>query len=487
MARLFLRIACLSLAVAACGGDDGAVRDETATISLLFAGDAMVGRGIAPIVRGDPDGLFRDVRHVVRGADVAFVNLESPLTDRPHLSANPNALAGDPGTARLIASAGFDIVNLANNHAADSGPTGIIDTAGAIDRSGMIPTGWGATWDDAFEPTYVEREGITIAVLGFDLGRSDPGVGPNREPGPHVAGWDADRVREAVRRAGERADIVVASIHGGVEYLPEPDPRVRLAGETLADWGVDIVWGHGPHVAYPPRIVRLAGRSAIIADSLGNLLFDQRGPATGVGTVLEVVVGADGVRAFRTGSTSHHDLRVHFTGWEPPPDDAVFHRGSWWALVAPGAAVGEPARVDRFRWGDVVSASRGAITSRARDEYVVSFRKPAVPHIVRDARPDVVWTDAAGRTAHLGIYDVSDMTARWVASVVPAPVSIVTACDGAVAVAYTALDDPEVVATGAAVWRPRALVAAEALPGDGVPACVDVDGDGRREPAVIDR
>jgi len=61
------------------------------------------------------------------------------------------------------------------------------------------------------------------------------------------------------------------------------------------------------------------------------------------------------------------------------------------------------------------------------------------------------------------------------------------ACDGAVALAYTGLDDPAVVAAGAAVWRGLSLEAAAELPGRGLPGCTDVDGDGRLDPVILGR
>jgi hypothetical protein len=106
---------------------------------------------------------------------------------------------------------------------------------------------------------------------------------------------------------------------------------------------------------------------------------------------------------------------------------------------------------------------------------------------VRDGLPGLRWIDAAGRSAHLGIYVAEDMTPVWVAGMVPAPVAGLAACDGAVALAYSTLDAATVVATSAAVWRPRGLDAAPRLEGGGQPACADVDGDGGTDPVILDR
>ncbi|MGB9359454.1 MAG: CapA family protein, partial [Acidimicrobiia bacterium] len=96
---------------------EAAAPSTPAAVTVILAGDAMLGRNVAPIVAADPDGLFADVRHEIRRADIAAVNVESPLTDRPHTSPNPYALEADPQSANLLAAAGFDIAGIANNHA----------------------------------------------------------------------------------------------------------------------------------------------------------------------------------------------------------------------------------------------------------------------------------------------------------------------------------------------------------------------------------
>jgi hypothetical protein len=274
-----------------------------------------------------------------------------------------------------------------------------------------------------------------------------------------------------------------------VEYLPEPDPRMMAIAEQLAGWGADIVWGQGAHVVQPVTFLADGGgRGAVVATSLGNFLFDQRGPLTGRGAVLEVRADEQGVTAYRVGSTSHHDLRVHFEEWELPSGDAALIDGEWWALVrSPATITDRPADLPDFEWGVVVSASTGRITGSDDEETVVAFRHPPGSHPVRDGLPDIDWVGSSGMSAHLGIYHSDDLQPIWVAGMVPAPIAKVAACDGAVALAYSTLDSSEVIATGAAVWRSFGLDGAARLPGPGTPMCADVDGDALTEAVITGR
>lgn len=475
-------LACFVALVLAVPADPRMGEDRPTT--LLLAGDLMLGRQVSTIVSRDPVGLFEDVRVVVREADVAMANLESPLTSMGHASANPNALEADPAAAALIAEAGFDVMSMANNHAGDAGAESVIDTIAAVEGAGMAAAGAGPNLAGAGAPLMLEFEGTRVAVMAFDA----TGAGLPAGAGAGVVSWDPVVARESVTRLAEGSDLVVVSVHGGVEYLPESDPRMSEIARMLVGWGADVVWGHGAHVVQPlTTVAGTDGRRAVIATSLGNFLFDQRGPLTGTGALLEVMADRDGVIAYRLGATSHRDLRVHFEGWETPTGDAALVDGEWWTLVRDSRpTVDSRVEVADFEWGEVVAASAGRITGDDL-ETVVSFRQPAHPHPVREGLPEVDWTDAGGRTSHLGIYRTADMSPVWVAGMVPAPVVEVTACDSSIAMAYSGLDDPTVIATGAAVWRQFGLDASARLAGPGIPGCVDIDGDGLTEPVVLGR
>ena len=457
--------------------------DAPGTLRLLFAGDIMFGRGIAAIVEHDAEGLFADVRFVVRQADVAVANLESPLTLRPHVRSEALALEADPAAARLLAAAGFDAVGIANNHAGDAGPQSVTDTIAAVEATGVAVLGGGRTHEDAWRSFIVDRAGVRIAYLSFDA--TGQGIVAGEDPG--VAQWEASAVEAAVTAAAAEADVVVVGLHGGIEYSPAPDPQLTRLGELLSGWGADVVWGHGPHVIQPVSIVDRDGDPpSVVAPSLGNFLFDQGRADTVRGLLLEVVVDSTGVLAYRTGITDNTDGRVHFVAWELPAADAVLWDGEWWNLARPAqldagtSALSPPD----FPHGDVIDASYGDLTGDGRDEVVVAYRHSFRANAVNELFPDHDFIDSAGRSAHLGVFRTVDLEPLWGAGTLFTPVGGVVACDGALAVAYTTLDDSNVTATGGWTWRGFGFAVAPSLPGTGEPGCADVDGDGRTEPVV---
>ena len=75
----------------------------------------------------------------------------------------------------------------------------------------------------------------------------------------------------------------------------------------------------------------------------------------------------------------------------------------------------------------------------------------------------------------------------WVAGTLTRPVVELAACNGALGVAYGSLHHRGIVETSAWQWAAFGFLPAEPLPGPGTPICVDIDGDGRTEPAITER
>lgn len=464
---------------------DPALVDGSATATLLFAGDVMVGRRVSPVLETEGPGLFEGVRFIVSSVDVAAANLESPLTDRPHVSGNPNALEASPSAAGLLAGAGFDVMALANNHSGDAGPEGLLDTIGSLTRVGIMPIGAGDDLIEAEEAIAIEANGLRVAYLAFDA--TGLGLQAAREPG--VVPYTSNSARRLVESAARNSDLVVVALHGGVAYLSEVDPILEGISRDLVGWGADVVWGHGPHVGQPVSLVEAGtGRSSIIATSLGNFLFDQQLPPTQTGLILEVLASRDGVEAFRIGRSRHADLRVEFVGWEKPSGPAVLLDGEWWSLIAdPETPPGQDVTVGDFRFGDVFHADLGDVTGDDEPDLVVSYRHPFRSNEVNSLYPGRDFIDELGRSAHLGVFDPVTMQPRWAAGTLLRPIGQIAVCDASLALAFDGLDDPEIVATGAWIWWDFGFAAAPELPGVGSPTCADIDGDGSTDPVISGR
>ena len=456
-------------------------------VRLVFIGDVMLGRGVADIAAHDPGSIFERLRPALIDADLAMANLESPLTTHPHMTSG-HALEADPGVASLLASAGLDVVTLANNHATDAGPATVLDTMAAADAASLRSVGAGADATAAAAPLVIDLGGVRVGILAYDMtGGGTAATGAS----PGVNAWDRTRARAAV--AGLRADVdlLVVALHGGVEYLPLPDPVLQLAVEDLAGWGADVVWGHGAHVAYPATVAG-GPHPAVLAPGLGNAVFDQQRAGTDEGTLLEVLADGEGVLAMRTGTIAIDAGRAAFTGWHDPAGDAVAVQGDWWTpvrQVVEAAPVGcNAVDLDRVVTGlqagsRVVAASCGSVTDPGANEMAIAYRHPLDREILQGIYPNHRWADADGLSAHLAVM-TPDARMIWAAGTLPDPIGAVVVCSGSLAVGYTTLDDPAMAAAGAWTWRGFGFATAPPLSQPTSIGCADIDNDGETEPLV---
>jgi poly-gamma-glutamate synthesis protein (capsule biosynthesis protein) len=234
------------------------------------------------------------VARELRSADVAFGNLECAVSTRGRPVPKQFNFRGRPAALRVAARyAGFDVLNLANNHVGDYGRGALLDTARYVRRFGMVGVGAGRDLAAARRPRVVERLGLRIAFVGFsDILPASFAAGPGR-PGTVFA--THARISEDVRRARRDADVVVATFHWGVERARRPDGRQRAFARTALLAGADAVIGAHPHVLQP---IERRGRT-VVAYSLGNFVFGAASPGTTRTGILKLRLSARGVEGVR--------------------------------------------------------------------------------------------------------------------------------------------------------------------------------------------
>jgi len=204
---------------------------------------------------------------VLRQSDIVFGNLECPLSLNGRRHSNDASYAAQPVFASAMARAGFQVVSFANNHCFDRGEAGFLDTLDVLAESGIAVTGAGRSLDAARAAALFSVNGVSVGFLAYSLVGPDwiyatadeSGVAPLN---PLVAGQDIARIRDQV-------DMVVVSVHWGVEGRSAPWLRQIELAHLLVDSGADILVGHHSHVPGSVEVYR--GRPIVY--SLGNFIF----------------------------------------------------------------------------------------------------------------------------------------------------------------------------------------------------------------------
>ncbi|RPI60176.1 MAG: CapA family protein, partial [Planctomycetaceae bacterium] len=197
-----------------------------------------------------------------------------------------------------LKDAGFDFINLANNHCLDGGNTSMFYTQKLIEDLGIPTGGIGKTQEQARQMQVIEKGGLTFGFLCY----SENCNYTLSTAGPCFAYYEPAVVLEDIARNRSKVDVLVVSVHADLEFMPTPSMPRREEFRKFAQAGATMVLGHHPHV---PQGVEMIGRS-LVAYSLGNFYFSahsseymkNNGPNTAKSFMLLAEVSKRGIESF---------------------------------------------------------------------------------------------------------------------------------------------------------------------------------------------
>jgi poly-gamma-glutamate capsule biosynthesis protein CapA/YwtB (metallophosphatase superfamily) len=264
-----------SAAIGVSAAESAAVRLKAATLTVAAVGDVMMAGSALEVIRQKgADYPFDSTRAAIQSADIAFANLEAPFGADGTPFPKEFTFRVPPEYSSGLVNAGFDVVNLANNHILDFGPSPFATTLRLLDSLGIAVCGAGMNLDSAESAAVVVRNGWRTAFLGFSLTYPESFRASAKKPGTAFA--VRERVTRQIAEARSRCDLVIASFHWGKELHTFPEPYQREFARAAIDAGADLVLGHHPHV---PQGIELY-RGKPIAYSLGNFVFGSRSALT---------------------------------------------------------------------------------------------------------------------------------------------------------------------------------------------------------------
>lgn len=284
-----LFVATLGLSLPSCASGAGKKADAEQqqkslrdTINLLFVGDAMQhGPQLNAALkegggkRYDYSKYFTLIAPEVKAVDYAVANLEVPLGGGPQYRGYP-CFSSPDSYAQALVDAGFDMLLTANNHCLDSGDKAARRTLRALDSLRVDHIG---TYDNAADrkakvPFIKNIKGAKIGFLNYTYGTN--GIKPTTDF--EVSLIDRDKIAEevkATRAAG--AELVVVTIHWGVEYNQIENENQRQLADFMLANGVDMIIGSHPHVVQPMKVVTdsVSGKKSLVVYSLGNFISNM--------------------------------------------------------------------------------------------------------------------------------------------------------------------------------------------------------------------
>jgi len=262
--------------------------EHTAKARLAWMGDVMLANGPGRFISRGRDP-FAAVMAAMKPADVRIANLECVIATGGRRVAKPWTFRANPRVLAVLRRH-VDAVSLANNHSGDFGPAAFAEMLGRLERTGLPYFGGGADLRAAHRPAIIQRQGLSIALLGYnEMFPRQFEAGPGS---PGIAWADEEQILADIRAARAQADVVIPYMHWGQEHSEIAHARQRALARLMIRAGADAVVGTHPHVRQDTEVID--GKPVIY--SLGNFVFDGFSDAdNNTGSILWMTVTANGV------------------------------------------------------------------------------------------------------------------------------------------------------------------------------------------------
>ena len=266
--------------------------------SWIFNGGTASYRGKPYLNPNPPAGVSRElivspvetghagaVARLISGADLTIADVECPIVQNfvPNYGGKVLRFSISADVLPLWKNTwGFDMVYMAANHNTDKGVAGINSTLRLLKQYGIANTGLGLNLDQALTPAVVQRAGVQIAFVAWNIIGGVMQAGPTS---PGVPWLTRDNVLAGVARArAAGAQLVICDPQwwGGAEYHSDFLPGQQEELQWFDEAGCDAVIGAGTHLAGPMLLGRVASPAAgaaggvrLVMASEGNVTFGQ--------------------------------------------------------------------------------------------------------------------------------------------------------------------------------------------------------------------
>ena len=200
--------------------------------------------------------------------ETVFANLEVPIGVSTEKNEYKTLIhySSREATKELLGLLNVSCVSIANNHIFDCKISGLKKTISLLDEVGICHTGAG--WKKMHvSPIIVNCDGIRLAFMAYVNRSTNPKTEYFQEI--LINYLEMDRIRNDIASLRDNVDLVLVSLHWGVDYSYYPTPKQVKMARKIIDAGADIIMGHHPHTLQPFERYK----DGYIFYSLGGLTF----------------------------------------------------------------------------------------------------------------------------------------------------------------------------------------------------------------------
>lgn len=268
------------------------------TVRFSATGDNLIHEGLYNQARsrGSDGGYdftyaYENMRDFYTGFDVNWLNQETLVNNEYAPSGYP--CFSTPGDiTNALYDIGFRVFSLSNNHSYDKGAGGI---AASMEHWAAMPEDVVSMGFYNLADPQAPENGAYQTVNGITFGYLSYTEHTNGIPTPSGTEYgviylsETEAIAQQMAAMRPNCDVLIVSVHMGVEGSHQVTDAQRETAQWLADTGADLIIGTHPHVTQGAEWLTASdGRTAFVAYSLGNFISAQAQPDNMIGAVLDV-------------------------------------------------------------------------------------------------------------------------------------------------------------------------------------------------------
>lgn len=251
-------------------------KDSFATI--VSFGDTLCHKPLFDAVYDEGTGIydfssmFQYVEKYFQNSTITIGNCESPMAGAERGYSGYPTFNAPEHLAVDLQELGVDIMTTANNHTLDKGFSGLSFTLHFLDNAQIAHVGTARTEEEQNTILLKDLNGIKTAFLAYTYGTNGIPVPKDKEFCVNFI--DKDFILKQIQQAKkEGAELIVVSMHWGVEYETTENVQQDELAEFLIKNDVNIILGSHPHVLQPMKMLKAKTENG--EEKEGLVLFSQ--------------------------------------------------------------------------------------------------------------------------------------------------------------------------------------------------------------------
>lgn len=258
---------------------------EDSYATIVSFGDALCHKPVDDAAYDQETGIydfspmFKYVEKYFQNSTINIGNCESPMAGAERGYSGYPTFNAPEHLAVDLKELGVDIMTTANNHSLDKGFSGLSSTLDFLEDSGIAHVGTARTEEEQNTILFMDLNGIRTAFLAYTYGTNGIPVPKDKEFCVNLI--DEDLILKKINQAkDEGAELIVASMHWGVEYQTVENAEQDKLAEFLIKNDVNIILGSHPHVLQPMKMLKVKNdegeeKEGLVIFSQGNFFSNQ--------------------------------------------------------------------------------------------------------------------------------------------------------------------------------------------------------------------